>query len=554
MHGGVVEDVFALGDAQEAGALLEGLRPQLRYLLQLFAVPEGAVFFPEGDDVFGCGRGEAGDAPQQGGRGGVDVHADGVDAVLHHRVQGGLQLLFGHVMLVLADADGLRLDLDQLGQRILKAAGDGDRGTEVHVELGKLLRAEGTGGVDRGPGLGDDHIAEIRPALVLLSDELDGHLLGLAAGGSVADGDVLHAVPADQGSQRPDGLVLLALAVGGIDDGRVEDAARAVDHRNLAAHPVAGIKAHGDLALDGRLHQQRTQVQRKLADGTLAGCRGEFRADLTLQRGKEQAVIGVERRGADEIHGPSARHDHRAVDRAHGGVVVQFDRNPQHLLLLPAVNGENLVSLQAGEILREVIIELIDRILFRGGFGMKLTDPAQKLLQRLAELGAVADLFGDDVGSAGQRVFHGLDTLFRIEVGRRGLRRIRTVAVLAEEQLGQGLETLLLRDGGAGAALLLIGAVEVFELGQGPGLADGGGELFRELSLLFDGGEDGLAAFLKVPKILQPGLQRAQDSVVHRTVQLLAVAGDEGDGVALVQQADDVFDVFGLLPELFGQN
>ena len=35
------------------------------------------------------------------------------------------------VVLVLADADGLGLDLDQLGQRVLQAAGDGDRAAQM---------------------------------------------------------------------------------------------------------------------------------------------------------------------------------------------------------------------------------------------------------------------------------------------------------------------------------------------------------------------------------------------------------------------------------------
>ena len=384
MHGGVVEDVLALGDTQEAGTLLEGLRPELRYLLELLAVPEGAVFFPEGDDVFGRGGGEAGDTAQQGRRGGVDVHADGVDAVFHHRVQRGLQLLFGHIVLVLADADGLRLNLDQLGQGILETAGDGDRGAQVHVKLGEFLRTEGACGVHRGAGLGDDHVAEVGAALVLLADELDGHLLGLAAGGAVADGDVLHAVLADQGGQLLDGLVLLPLAVGGIDDGGVQNPAGPVDHGDLAAHAVPGVEAHGDLALDGRLHQEGTKVQGKLADGAFTGRRRELGADLALERREEQAVIGVKRRSADKLHRPGSGHDHGAIDRAHGGVVVQLDRNPQHLFLLPAVDGKNLVPLQAGEILGKVVIELIDRILLGGGLGMELADPAQQLLQGFA--------------------------------------------------------------------------------------------------------------------------------------------------------------------------
>ena len=185
---------------------------------------------------------------------------------------------------------------------------------------------------------------------------------------------------------------------------------------------------------------------------------------------------------------------------------------------------------------------------------MKLPDPTQQLLQCLAELCAVADLFGNDVGSAGQSVFHGFHALFRIEIRRCGLLRNRTVPILTEKQFRQWLEPLLLGDGGTGAAFLFIRTVEVFELGKGPCLSDGGSQFFRELALLLDGAEDGLAALLQIAKVLQTRLQRTQDCVVHCTVQLLAIAGDEGDGVALVQKPDDVFDVFVFLPELFRQN
>src|SRR4249919_3424511 len=47
------------------------------------------------------------------------------------------------VVLVLADADGFRIDLDELGQRILQPASDRDRTAQRHVEVGQLLRGEG---------------------------------------------------------------------------------------------------------------------------------------------------------------------------------------------------------------------------------------------------------------------------------------------------------------------------------------------------------------------------------------------------------------------------
>ena len=55
MNRGVVEDVFALGHAQEARALLKGFRAELGYFFQLLPVAEGAVLLPVGDNVFGGG-------------------------------------------------------------------------------------------------------------------------------------------------------------------------------------------------------------------------------------------------------------------------------------------------------------------------------------------------------------------------------------------------------------------------------------------------------------------------------------------------------------------
>ena len=46
-----------------------------------------------------------------------------------------------HVVLVLTDADRLRLDLDELGQRVLQPPGDGDRAAQRHVESGNSFAA-----------------------------------------------------------------------------------------------------------------------------------------------------------------------------------------------------------------------------------------------------------------------------------------------------------------------------------------------------------------------------------------------------------------------------
>ena len=57
------------------------------------------------------------------------------------------------VVLVLADADRLRIDPHELGERILQPPRDRDRAAQRHVEVGKLLRRELRRRIDRRAGL-----------------------------------------------------------------------------------------------------------------------------------------------------------------------------------------------------------------------------------------------------------------------------------------------------------------------------------------------------------------------------------------------------------------
>src|SRR6185437_16083675 len=97
------------------------------------------------DEPGGQQRADAGDPGQQRGGGGVDVDADAVHAVLHDGVEGAAELRLRQVVLILPHADRLRIDLDQLGQGVLQAAGDGDRAADRHVELGQFLGGVGGG-------------------------------------------------------------------------------------------------------------------------------------------------------------------------------------------------------------------------------------------------------------------------------------------------------------------------------------------------------------------------------------------------------------------------
>ncbi len=161
VHRGAVERVVAVVDAQEAGGLLEGLVAQARHLPEGFAVGEHAVGVAVFDDVLGQDRVEPRHARQQRGRGCVDVDADRVHAVLDHGVQRAGQLALVDVVLVLAHADRLRVDLHELGQRVLQAAGDRHRAAQRHVQVGEFLGRQLGGRIYRCAGLAHHDLGQL---------------------------------------------------------------------------------------------------------------------------------------------------------------------------------------------------------------------------------------------------------------------------------------------------------------------------------------------------------------------------------------------------------
>ena len=175
------------------------------------------------------------------------------------------------------------------------------------------------------------------------------------------------------------------------------------------------------------------------------------------------------------------------------------------------------------------------------------------LPQGLADGRVVGDPLRRDVVGAREGVGHGLHPLVGVEVVPGGGLRGRAVPPLVEQQPGQGLQPLLPGHRGPGAALLLIRAVEVLHLRQGGGPVDGGGQLVGELALLLNGFFHRLPALRQPPQILEPVGQGADQLVVHGAVEFLAVAGDKGDGVALVQEGDDVLYVLLRAVQLPGQ-
>ena len=161
--------------------------------------------------------------------------------------------------------------------------------------------------------------------------------------------------------------------------------------------------------------------------------------------------------------------------------------------------------------------------------------------QRAQEFRIFGKALDQNGACALQRRLRRGDVLLRIHEGGGCL--LRLAGGLGEEQIGQGLQARLFGDLRLGAALGLVGQVEVFE----PRLGVGGVELERqlvgELALLADAVEDRLAPVLQLAQVAQALLQGAQLGIVQGAGDFLAVARDEGNGGTAVEQIDGRLDL-----------
>ena len=76
-----------------------------------------------------------------------------VHAILDHRIERAGEFGFAEVVLILADADRLRIDLDQFGERILQPPRDRHRAAQRDVEVRQFFGRKGGGRIDRCAGL-----------------------------------------------------------------------------------------------------------------------------------------------------------------------------------------------------------------------------------------------------------------------------------------------------------------------------------------------------------------------------------------------------------------
>eukprot|EP01132_Coremiostelium_polycephalum_P019837 gene19837-biopygen10937 len=537
-----IQRVVTVHDAQEAGGLFEGFFAKACDFFQRCTGLERTVFVAVGHDVLRQGGVEAGDAGQQRNRSGVYVHAHGVHAVFNHGVQAASQFQLRHVVLVLADADGFRIDLHQLGQWVLQAASDGHCATDRHVEVREFLGSQFRRGVHRSAGLGDHHLGHLHAWVFF--DQLGGQLVGFTAGGAVADGNQVHRVLGAQGGQDGDGLVPLVVRHVGVNRGVIQQLAGGVDHGNLAAGAQARVEAQGRAWAGGCGQQQVVQVVGEYADGFGFGAVAQLAQQVGFQVGVELDLPGP----AHDLTEPLVRRtilildaelltDH-AFARVHGAwqLVANFQRGAQDAFVAAAENRQCTVGRHAFQrlVVFEVIAELGAFLFLAGDYaGTEGGFLLQVVAQFFQQVGVFGEALHEDVLGAFEggldvgHAFFGIDKA--CSFGFRGQGRV------VEQTVGQLAEAGFQGDLALGAALLLVREVQVFEAGLGVGELDVAFQLRGQLALLFNAGEDADTPFVEFSQVAQALFQMPQLDIIEAAGDFFTVTGDEGHCGAFIQ-------------------
>ncbi|MCW0448515.1 hypothetical protein NB706_001349 [Xanthomonas sacchari] len=545
VHRRSVQRLLAIGDAQEAGALFERLVAQPRHLEQVLAALERAVVVAVAHDVLGHARRQPGHARQQRRRGGVDVHADRVHAVLHPGVQRPRQAVLVDVVLVLAHADRLGLDLDQFRQRILQAPRDRHRAAQRHVELRELLGGELGRRIHRGTGLADHDLFQLQ--LRVLLDQVRGQLVGLAAGGAVADRDQFDAVLRAQLPQRVQRLVPLPARLVRIDGVGGQQLAGGVDHRDLATGTDARVQAQGHARPGRRRQHQILQVvaehRDRLGLGLFARLVEQVQQQVHVQLGAPGQATGIQQPAvarAALVGDAGAQRDAAfGVLVAGFGLAAGIQLQIHDLLATRAEQRQQPVRRNLGQcfgVIEVVAVLGAFLLLALGHAGADDAHLAQPRAQFADQCGILAPALHQDRARAFQR---GLDvghTLVGIdEAGGEGFRHL---ARIGQQAVGERFQPGLAGDLRARAPLRLVWQVQIFQPRLGVGGDDLRTQFVAELALLGDAGEHRSAALFQFAQIGQAHFQVAQLGVVEPAGDFLAVACDERDAGALVEQGD----------------
>ena len=325
--------------------------------------------------------------------------------------------------------------------------------------------------------------------------QLRGQRVGLARGGAVANRNQLGFVLLRERGDGGDRGFAVAARLEGIHGGGIHQLAGGVHHRHLDPGADARVEADGGARAGGGGEQQVLEVAREHADRLFLGALAQLAHQLELEmdrdlhaprpaRGFTQPTVARPALVTDaEAHRDAAFAGVRCV----GIGALHIQRQAQHALVASAQQRQRAVRGHGGDRLGEVepVAEL-------GALGLLALDHRRAhlavIVQVRAQLAEQGGVFGkvlhQDLARAVEhrlgvgKTGLGIQILFGLDLG--GQVRV------GEQRLGERADAGLARNLRLGAALGLVGQVEVFEALLGVGVLDLGAQLGAELALLLD--------------------------------------------------------------------
>ncbi len=436
-------------------------------------------------------------------------------------------------MLILPHADGLGLDLHQLGKGILHTPGDRDRPPHGDVQVRKLLTGQLGRGIDGGSGLTDDDVVDVRQRLNHLSDQS----FRLPGGRAVADGHQIHTMSDDHLMQYGRRLFVSVLRRMGIQGSRRQQATGLIDDGRLTAGAKTRIKPQHLNIPHRRLHQQTVQVAGKDADRLPPGILGQLPSDLPLQSGGEQALVTVQQHILKESSHLGISHlDPMALQILQYVLFGQLDDDPQYFLPLAAINRQDRMGAHLTHGAAEVIVILIGgasasillgQCAFRTDHRLPLDKPAQG-----GPSGRIiGDLLSEDVCRARQ----GLLCITHLRAPRHPFEP-GPVGIPGRQGLGQRFETPLFGYRSPRPPLRPVGPVQIFHSLTAVGLTDGGFQFRRQLLLCLQETDYFSLARLQGPPALSLRGDLTQLPLIKAPGDFLPVASHKGNGVSRIQK------------------
>ena len=209
-------------------------------------------------------------------------------------IQTALEGIGIHIVLVLADTNGLWIELHQFGQRVHQATANAHRAPDSQVLIGEFFTGHLARRINRGAALIHKHHRDVRRQV-----QGSNELLRLATGCSVADGDGLDPKPRHELSNLLSRLrYLLCSTRGGVDDILMQQFALAIEHHRLAARPESGVQSEHVLLAESRCQQQFSEVLGEHSDGFQIRPFLGLNAHLSLDGESHQALKAVHGRQA----------------------------------------------------------------------------------------------------------------------------------------------------------------------------------------------------------------------------------------------------------------